>query len=645
MATVYDEYIRAMHMGQKEKRKLESEGLSPYPSVFDDIIPNAGQYAAISLPIQDIPVDKIVGTKTKGRMNVFSASFLPIAEPDSEFAMKWMALCKAHLSDTGITDPIECYEYFGNFYVQEGNKRVSVLRYFGATHITAKVTRILPSDKSDPKAAAYYEFLDFYKATGIYDIQFKKQGDYEQLCAELGKKPGDAWSAVESQHFSSCYHFFKEVFNELGGEKQTFSPEDALLMFLRVYTFKQFSEMTKAEMKRALQTLWEDVRTSSEPEAIDVVKTAPDEEKSVIGKIFPINPRHLDVGFIYQRDGETGLWTRGHLTGAERLEETFSGSVNVKNYFHANTPDKVGDMIERAVSDGADVIFTTTPPMLSETLKAAQRYPKIRFFNCSANQPLASVRSYYCRTYEGKFITGIIAGALAKNDVVGYVGSYPILGVPASINAFAAGARMTNPRVKVILEWSCTEGDPVRALVEKGASVISNRDIPLPDIGYMDGGMYGTFTVRDDGSFEPLASPCWMWDKVYEQIIQSILVGTEKKARASAVNYWWGMDSGVIDVELTDAVPDGVRNLAKIMTERLKKGKLDPFMQRIASQSGDVLCDGKRKLSSLEILKMNTLAKAVEGRIPEYDELLPMSRELVREIGAQIVKIPPEAKV
>ena len=68
--------------------------------------------------------------------------------------------------------------------------------------------------------------------------------------------------------------------------------------------------------------------------------------------------------------------------------------------------------------------------------------------------PFSSVRGYYCRAYEGKFITGAIAGAMTRTDEIGYIASYPILGVPASINAFALGAQMTNPEARIILRWS-----------------------------------------------------------------------------------------------------------------------------------------------------------------------------------------------
>ena len=68
---------------------------------------------------------------------------MPILDPNSEFASKWMTLCTAQ-QEEGITDPIIAYEYMNKFYVLEGNKRVSVLKYYDAVSVMGQVTRILP---------------------------------------------------------------------------------------------------------------------------------------------------------------------------------------------------------------------------------------------------------------------------------------------------------------------------------------------------------------------------------------------------------------------------------------------------------------------------------------------------------------------
>ena len=638
---IREEYVRALRMGQKECKELAAAGKEPYPAVLDDRLADLAHSSVQELPVQDISIDRIIGTKSAGRVSAFSAGFYPLLEADSEFAAKWMALCKAHLSDTGIRDAIECYEYLGDFYVQEGNKRLSVLKYFGASQIPCRIKRILPAESDDPRIKAYYEFLGFYKAARIYDVQLKKPGEYAKLLSLLGKQPGELWTEAERRQFFSRYHFFQDAFSAVGGQKNGVQPEEALLLWLQVHSYDELSSLSAAELKSALSSLWGDVKAASEEKLS--LQTQPDPEKtSLLGKVIGGAPKHLNIAVIYQQDPDVSTWTQGHQKGADHLAAALSDRVAVRHYYHADTPEQAEALLEKAVNDGAELVFTAAPLLLRPTLKSAVKYPRIKFLNCSTGTQLSSVRSYYCRTYEGKFITGVIAGALAKNDVVGYVGSYPILGVPASINAFALGVRMTNPRAKILLEWSCLEGDPVQKLREKGVRVISNRDIPVSGQRYMDQGRYGTFLTDQAGQFVPLASPCWMWGELYETVARSILSGNWKEKKDESVNYWWGMDSGAIDVELTQRVPDGVKTLAEILMRDLREGRLDPFRQRIVTREGTLINDGGRTLDSVELLKMDWLCDTVEGHIPEYEELLPMSRALVRELGVHRDRISPE---
>ena len=117
-------------------------GKPPYPAVLDEILPEISTETVLEVGLVDIPTERIVGIKSAGRVLAFTPEFRPLLDQKTEFGTKWINLCDAHLSDTVITDPIECYEYLGNFYVQEGNKRVSVLRHFGAPRIPGNVRRV-----------------------------------------------------------------------------------------------------------------------------------------------------------------------------------------------------------------------------------------------------------------------------------------------------------------------------------------------------------------------------------------------------------------------------------------------------------------------------------------------------------------------
>ena len=137
-----EEYQKALKLGQKEARECQLKGKPVNPEVLHQL---AGDLAdrSIAVGLVEIPAERIVGTKTAGRITAFSPSFLPLLGKETEFAAKWVELCAAHLSE-GIRDPIVYYEYYGNFYVQEGNKRVSVLKYYESPRISGIVHRVMP---------------------------------------------------------------------------------------------------------------------------------------------------------------------------------------------------------------------------------------------------------------------------------------------------------------------------------------------------------------------------------------------------------------------------------------------------------------------------------------------------------------------
>lgn len=181
VAEAEDEYLKAVRLGQKECAVLQGKGQNPFPVVLDQILGDGVSEGAQNVGTLEIPIERIVGVKSAGRISAFSAGFFPLLDCESEFAMKWMTLCRAHQGDEGIRDPIICYEYLGNFYVQEGNKRLSVLKYYGAIRIPSVVYRIVPPMSDNPEIRAYYEFLDFFKYTRLYDALYTHPGCYIQL--------------------------------------------------------------------------------------------------------------------------------------------------------------------------------------------------------------------------------------------------------------------------------------------------------------------------------------------------------------------------------------------------------------------------------------------------------------------------------
>ena len=636
-----DEYDLALRAGQKEAKELTAAGKNPNPAVLDEILPEGTPDTAQEVGLLDIPAHRIVGVKSAGRITAFTASFKPLLDRNSEFAFKWISLCDAHLGDTGIRDPIECYEYLGNFYVQEGNKRVSVLRHFGAPRIPGNVRRIVPPMSDDPRIKAYYEFLDFFKGARLYEVQFRRPGDYGKLLTALGKQMGEPWSEEERRTFRAYFQYFRDAFAKQDLRGRDVLPEEALLLWLELYPYADLGRLSTGELRKSLSELWKDVVSATSVSVKVETKT----EGAPSGGLFTwiTTPDHLNVAFVHQLSPGTSPWVMGHEEGRKHLEAVMGDKVTARSYFDANTPEAARQKIEEAVSDGAQVVFTTAPPLIRATLKAAVEHPKIAFFNCSVDKPYTSVKTYYGRIYEAKYISGAIAGAMALGDRIGYIASYPNYGVPASINAFALGAQLTNPRAQIELRWNCVAGTPQADLLADGIRVVSNRDAPTQSKMYLDFCSYGTYLMDGRGDLVPLGSPVWLWGKFYEYVIRGILTGSWKNEKgAAALNYWLGMDSGVIDISLSDKLPEGVRQLASLLRRGLIEGTLDPFGRRIVSQDGSLRSDGTHRFSPEELLKMDWLCDNVLGSIPSYDEILPVSQPLVRELGLYSDKIPTE---
>ena len=638
-----EEYELALRAGQKEARELAAAGKNPNPAVLDEILPEGTPDMIQDVGLLEIPTRRILGVKSAGRITAFTASFQPLLDKNSEFAFKWITLCEAHLGDTGIRDPIECYEYLGNFYVQEGNKRVSVLRHFGAPRIPGNVRRIVPPLSDEPRIKAYYEFLDFYKGARLYEVQFRRPGDYAKLLSRLGKEPGEPWSEEERRTFRAYYQYFREAFAKQDLRGRDVLPEEALLLWLELYPYTDLGALSAGELRKSLSDLWKDV-VSAASDSVKVETRAQEPAAGVLSRF--TSPDHLNVAFVHQLNPGVSAWVTGHEEGRRHLETVMGDKVTVRSYFDANTPEAAWQKIEEAVSDGAQVVFTTAPPLIRPTLKAAVEHPRIAFFNCSVDKPYTSVKTYYGRIYEAKYIAGAIAGAMANDDRIGYIASYPNYGVPASINAFALGAQLTNPRAQIELRWNCVAGTPQADFLADGIRVLSNRDAPTQSKMYLDFCSYGTYLMDGRGDLISLGSPVWLWGRFYEYVIRSILSGGWKNDKgASALNYWLGMDSGVIDISLSDKLPEGTRQLAGLLRRGLIEGTLDPFGRRIVAQDGTVKSDGTHNFTPEELLKMDWLCDNVTGSIPTFDEILPSAQPLVRELGLYADTIPAEKEI
>ena len=632
-----EEYIKAYKMGKKEYQSRMLRGLKPTLEVLDDILPGKGTLSEVPLGLVQIPVDQIVGTKTYGRSEAFASNFMPILRENTEFAIKWAHLSTAHENE-GIREPIKAYEYMNKFYVEEGNKRVSVMKFYGVVSAPAVVTRIVPKRTEEKENKIYYEYMDFYDKTKINYIWFSEEGRFAKLLEAVGKGEDEEWNNEDRLDFNSVYSRFNAEYTAKGGEKLSITAGDAFLSFITLYGYEALKDKTTSELKALVTKSWEEFKLLEEDKEVDLKMDPGKEKKPILSRLLPISAPKLKVAFIYEKTATSSAWTYAHELGRMHLEQKFPEEVSTI-YYDNTTLDNIEERIEDAIQQGCNIVFTTTPSFVPASVKAAIAHPDIRILSCSVNTSHRYIRTYYARMHEAKFLMGAIAGAMAENNKIAYIADYPIYGAIANINAFALGAKMINPRAKVYLEWSTKkEGNVVENIRQIQPMCVSGKDMVIPEEASRYFGLY-----RLDGEVpHNLAMPLWHWGKFYEQLIQTIMDGTWKyddnPATMQAINYWWGMSSGVVDVICSQNLPIGTKRLVDLLMNTICTGEFNPFSGVLYSQEGVVQNNPNKSLTPEEILTMDWLAENVVGSIPKEEELQEASRPVISQQGIDITK-------
>ncbi len=633
-----DEYDKAYRSGKKDYQNRLMKGQQPTLKVLDDILPRDHHYAEIPLGVVQIPIERIVGTKVGGRSNAFAGNFMPILGANTEFAMKWQSLCVSHMEE-GIHEPIKAYEYMNEFYVAEGNKRVSVLKFFEAVSVPGNVIRILPPRTREKSNKLYYEFVDFYDLSKVNYVWFSNLGSFAKLQEAVGKGEKEEWSEDDRLDFSFIYAKFSAEYTAKGGGRLPLTVGDAFLAFITLYGYKSLADKTSNEIRELVTKSWEEFMIGGSEKKVDLKMEPVSEKVPLLSRILPQSVAKPKIAFIYEKTPGSSAWTYAHELGRQHIEQTFSDEVSTVCYENI-TQELAGETIEKAIADGCNVVFTTTPAFVTESVKSAIAHPNVRILNCSLNTSHRYIRTYYSRMHEAKFLMGAIAGVMTENNRLGYVADYPILGVIASINAFALGAKMVNPRAEVYLEWSRLKdnSDSLEKLQEKHVSIISGKDMNIPEDSSRYFGLYSV----ENGYPRNLAMPLWHWGKFYERLIRTIMDGAwkyeESADEVKAINYWWGMSADVVDVICSQSLPIGTKRLVNLLKQTIHREEFNPFSGILYSQTGMIQGDPEKTLSAKEIIEMDWLAENVIGSIPSPVELQDTAKPVVNQQGLETVK-------
>ena len=276
-----EDYNKAYKKGKRAYQNAVLSGKYPFLPALDDILQDEVGLSEMPVGLMEIPIEMVAGTKTRGRQEAFSCNFMPILGDNTEFAMKWAKLYDAQIEE-GIREAVKVYEYMWQFYVLEGNKRVSVLKYLDVPYVMADVTRILPRNREDKEVRVYYEFLDFFNVAPIYGICFTEEGSYERLAEILGRDLKEPWPEETVHDVTVAFTAFSTAYREQGGDRLRLTEGDAFLLYLTIFRFESLLTEPKKSISRRISRIWNELRVEANDSQIAFLEQPELEKKEAL---------------------------------------------------------------------------------------------------------------------------------------------------------------------------------------------------------------------------------------------------------------------------------------------------------------------------------------------------------------------------
>ena len=324
------------------------------------------------------------------------------------------------------------------------------------------------------------------------------------------------------------------------------------------------------------------------------------------------------IGFINIGGIEEPGWSNAHYEGLKAACEKFGLELLFRDHIEENS-GQCPEAIEELLAEGTGMIFLASYnyPIESKSIIAENKH--IEFATNSSEVHMRNMTSYFARMYQGRYLSGALAGLRTKSNVIGYVAAMPNSEVNRGINAFTLGVQRVNPNAKVVVMWTGTwrndevEAAHARRLIEQAhADVLTYHQDYIASVNVADelGVDYIAYNIElDNRSEHYLTSVVCRWDIFYEKMLQLYL----RKELPSVKNYWLGMKQGVI--KLSDysptVTPEQQQKIEALSQELLNDKQI--FSGKLYDNQGNLKCnDGEAISENVLLERMNWLVRGVE---------------------------------
>lgn len=328
------------------------------------------------------------------------------------------------------------------------------------------------------------------------------------------------------------------------------------------------------------------------------------------------------VGFVYVSPiGDAG-WTYQHDLGRLEMEKNLGDRVTTTYVESVSEGADAERVIREMAASGHDLIFATSFGYMNYVERVARQFPNVRFMHATGYKSGPNFLNYNARFYEGRYLTGVIAGEMTKSDILGYVAAFPIPEVLQGINAFTLGAQSVNPDIQVRVIWTNSWYDPGKereaslALIAQGADVITHHtDSTAVVQAAQEKGVYAVAYHSDMSKYGKdahLTATTHHWGPYYTEAVERAL-----KKEGMGESIWGGFKEGFVELApINPVVPKPVQDKVAQLAKQIHDGTFHPFTGPIVTQDGKQVVPAGQVMTDAELGKMNFYVKGVNSKLP-----------------------------
>jgi len=327
----------------------------------------------------------------------------------------------------------------------------------------------------------------------------------------------------------------------------------------------------------------------------------------------------IKAAWIYVGSADDAGWTAAHDAGRKYAASHLGAKLQTT--FKENVPEgpQTTQVIDDLVRDGNKIIFATSFGYQDAMVKAAKKYPDVKFEQATGSKLAPNLSEYYGAGEDSIYLAGMAAGAASKSGHLGYVAPFAIPEVIRDINAYTLGAQTTHPGATVKVVWTNTWFDPdkeskaAQGLASSGADVLGqSQDSPSTGQVAKSEGLKWTGYDSDQQRFAPknwLTGAVYNWGPYYTKQIQAALDGTWKSA-----SYYGSIKDGFTDIApFGSSVSQATQSKIEAKKKAIMDGSFYEFQGPLYDQSGALKVKKGDKLSLGDILGMTWFVKGVIG--------------------------------